>query len=547
MSLTTNETRTSGSGPDANTEETITPTAPGTGSGERRIRFHPEVDVVVTKHASSEFVTKKVSLAEEKNLPRDSRYHRKNNKPCLSTGTRRTMALMMGLLIMAVAGTMYCFNAYSQALRSRLKINNQTQANLIVSIGNIGLAIGFTGGAVFDWKGPKWTAFVAAVLSFIGYFMMYINVTRTTSPVFGTYIFSACSLFVVGQGSNFAYSAALQTQLLNFPPHHRGKAVGLIDGLYGASAAIFSTIYATTFGSSSNVDDQNLAGFFLFLASVLASVNILGVLVLQRVPWVEDPVDEETTATPPGTTDEQLEPFLKEKTINASKVYAHGEEEESNGLDVTGLALMKLPSFWLNISIFGLTGGLGLIFTNNIGYIIGAMQKPASVTKTMSIIIPVASCLGRLISGLLSDMTMKWISRTAWQTLAIILIGSAYWLLAFKMSSNIAMGVACALLGTGFGTLNSISPTHIGDSFGVPNFGKNWGTIILASASFAFIFQIIVGKIYQRHAVTIDSSSVCYGVNCYQASLMIAGGILLFVFVLSIINVIRTKKKSQWL
>jgi len=49
--------------------------APGTGSGERRIRFHPEVDVFVIKSSSCEFVTQKATLADEKARSSDSRYN----------------------------------------------------------------------------------------------------------------------------------------------------------------------------------------------------------------------------------------------------------------------------------------------------------------------------------------------------------------------------------------------------------------------------------------------------------------------------------------
>jgi len=58
-------------------------------------------------------------------------------------------------------------------------------------------------------------------------------------------------------------------------------------------------------------------------------------------------------------------------------------------------------------------------------------------------------------------------------------------------------------MGSGFGTLNSISPTHISDTFGVSNFGKNWGVIIFSAALFAFMFQLLVGKVYEAHAAIV--------------------------------------------
>jgi len=93
------------------------------------------------------------------------------------------------------------------------------------------------------------------------------------------------------------------------------------------------------------------------------------------VPWVEDPLEVSNDIekkTPMGITAEEQEPFMKglqegsleHGSINASK---YDYDQQTAGVDVTGLALIKMPSFWLNLTIFGITSGLGLIFTNNIG------------------------------------------------------------------------------------------------------------------------------------------------------------------------------------
>jgi len=69
------ELRSKGSTGGADDESGPEVAPPGTGSGEKRIRFHPEVDVFVIKSSSSEFVTQKATLADEKARSSDSRYN----------------------------------------------------------------------------------------------------------------------------------------------------------------------------------------------------------------------------------------------------------------------------------------------------------------------------------------------------------------------------------------------------------------------------------------------------------------------------------------
>jgi divalent metal cation (Fe/Co/Zn/Cd) transporter len=81
--------------------------------------------------------------------------------------------------------------------------------------------------------------------------------------------------FLFGQGSGWTYSAALKANAANFPPEHRGKAVGSMVTFFGLSSGVFTILFTSFFGHSSD----ELLAYLRFLATTLASVAVLGGLL----------------------------------------------------------------------------------------------------------------------------------------------------------------------------------------------------------------------------------------------------------------------------
>ena len=72
---------------------------------------------------------------------------------------------------------------------------------------------------------------------------------------------TAAMFVLVGQSSSLAYKG--------FLPANRGKVIGVLDGAFGLSPALFSAIYALHFS-------PRVGSFFLLVAGCLFGVSLLG-------------------------------------------------------------------------------------------------------------------------------------------------------------------------------------------------------------------------------------------------------------------------------
>ncbi len=143
--------------------------------------------------------------------------------------------------MMAVAGTLYSFNAYSEGKSSlvllmRLALKEKghytdVQVNLVIGIANIGLSVGGPPGTFYHKCGPRWTSLLGGILTASGYVVLWASFTNriTQNTGFVSFIY-----VLIAQGNLLTYMAALLTQVENFPVKHRGKVVGIIDSMFGA-------------------------------------------------------------------------------------------------------------------------------------------------------------------------------------------------------------------------------------------------------------------------------------------------------------------------
>eukprot|EP01102_Stenamoeba_stenopodia_P017247 TRINITY_DN6150_c0_g1_i1.p1 TRINITY_DN6150_c0_g1~~TRINITY_DN6150_c0_g1_i1.p1 ORF type:complete len:527 (-),score=96.78 TRINITY_DN6150_c0_g1_i1:1298-2878(-) len=444
---------------------------------------------------------------------------------------RRILGLCMSFLMMLTAGSLLSFNAYSETLQSRLVGVGQTQMNVILSCGNIGLLLGFTGGAMFDWKGPKYTAAIAAIMTFTGYMMLFLSVVHSQ---FTHYIFISAAMFVVGQGSNFSYSAALQTQLINFPPKHRGKAIGFIDSMFGGSAALFSIIYATTFGKSSDYSQQHLGGFFLFMAIFIGSINFLGIFVLKLIKHGDDFDDH-------SKIDQEENSLLVPHaafSVNAEQA----EVDENESVEKGPLQIIKCLDFWVFFVFQAVIFGMGLSFQGNLGFFLQAAQRE-DLTKLLSIVTPVLSLTLRLVIGVVSDLLLARVSRLVWISLGCALITAAWMITSVCMEARYGLTIACITMGSGYGIVACISPTYFSECWGVKNLGKNFGIIVIGIAISSLSFQAFMTYNYEQQA---HGAEDCYGQDCYQLSSFIASGLCFASFLLSILfGVLRLRRRQK--
>jgi len=95
-------------------------------------------------------------------------------KPFLSERTVKYVSLTIGILVMALSGSLFSFASFSTDLKARFGFNS-SNINLLSAIGDTSMYVGFLiVGPIYDHFGERWTLITASILTFLGYGGMYI-------------------------------------------------------------------------------------------------------------------------------------------------------------------------------------------------------------------------------------------------------------------------------------------------------------------------------------------------------------------------------------
>ena len=195
-------------------------------------------------------------------------------EPTLSA-SRRWATLGCSVLVMGVSGTVYSYGSIEVALKADLGLNDAVGSTLGL-LCNFGACVCPHIGWLVDRASVRTTACLAALLLGVTFGVEGLAVHHGwNSP----YLLGVL-LLLQGQGSGLGYMTALST-FKNWPEAHRGKVVGLMDAMFGFSAAIFSLIYGGLFNGNAVAKKQDLSSYLFFCAAVGFGANFALSLVGQ--------------------------------------------------------------------------------------------------------------------------------------------------------------------------------------------------------------------------------------------------------------------------
>ncbi|KDE07679.1 hypothetical protein MVLG_02139 [Microbotryum lychnidis-dioicae p1A1 Lamole] len=467
----------------------------------------------------------------------------------------RLVTLVFATIVGLSAGTNYLFSAYAPQLASRLALSS-TQLNLIGSAGNLGVYLsGIPIGRLVDRHGPTFLLIFSAVALSSAYLIIrsiYFGGQDGIFSAIGVPGLALMEMFT-GIGSTAALAAAGNAIALSFKKT-RATALSLVLSGFGLSAFFYSSIWRKISPTTSDPT----AALLLLLALGCGASMALGAITIRRpaiiIPATPAPVPPPSIVVNSPSPDDSEDDadtiaaglFPSERTplvrSNSSKS-VHDEV-----ISVSGWGLARELDFWLLFVFNGLCSGCGLMYINNVGTLVrtlalspGSSDQPpwhvaVQQAKLVSLL-SVFNCLGRLLTGFLSDFMLhrapaKWMfSRIWWNVSTAVMLVVAQ--ITISRASTIdgvwaGLTVPTILVGLAHGSVFGISGIIGLERIGIKHFSGNNGVLALAPAIFGQATNLMFGKIYDhqasqfsKHPSVLAASTCTLGRDCHLLSFRI--------------------------
>jgi MFS family permease len=202
-------------------------------------------------------------------------------------------------------------------------------------------------------------------------------------------------------------------------------------------------------------------------------------------------------------------------------------------------------------SIFGVGGTLTAI--DNLGQMGTSLGYPTRSTSTFVSLVSIWNFLGRVMSGLVSDILLKKYSfpRPLMLTLVLLLACAGHLLIAFNPPGGLYL--ASIITGFTFGAQWPLIFAIISEIFGLKYYSTLYNFGSVASPIGLYILNVrITGPLYDREAKKqlvalglerkAGKALNCNGVECFKLSFIIITAVTLFGSLVSIVLVLRTRK-----
>ena len=413
-------------------------------------------------------------------------------------------SLVGGFFSILPAGSLYCFALYGPVFHRDFVGLTALQLNLVSAFGWLGAAVAsFPAGIVVDTWGPVIPLAISAVLSFLGYLLLFLLLRKDIAYNFGGLLMS---YFIVGIGVQLTTIAILSCNIKNFPSSARGRVLGLM----GLAIALAGSFYGSFFRAFFTGRPED---FLLFLGICNGLLCLVGVAVIS-VPkeksysknWKK--MLSDALGSPKA---ENREGFLS--------------SSESQDLVWRPRKLFGDLKFWLIfcIGFFGLSVPL-MFLSVMLGSVYTSHYGPQGGQAWAVIFGGIANACGRLFGGIVSDSTLHLFKRPMWAFPCYGFMGIGLVLMMTIQSYDIVLP-ASILIGLGYGGLaGGIFPGIICDIFGVTHYAKNYSLLQPAYPLGFLVWGQVAGYLYEQQS----PGAICLGFHCFEN---------VFIFMLLILGV----------
>lgn len=245
----------------------------------------------------------------------------------------------------------------------------------------------------------------------------------------------------------------------------------------------------------------------------------------------------ETDVTNGGPFKDETTPLVTSTTTSQTESNAPHEVHDKNLIQ-----MLQTPSAWLMLFTSTILIGGGTYKTNNMGEMVDSLDFPVAVTPATLALFSVAQMLARVVTGVVSEVTLKWktdaccinhgVPRTFYFVVASSIALVSHLLLAYS-TDQVSFVILCTLSGLAFGMTWPLMVLVVGDVFGVGNHGANYMFFdgFTKAVGTLFLSEYVAGNVYENH-VDPDDPLSCYGPACFRPThLVVAGLSFLCIFV----------------
>ncbi|KAG0097518.1 hypothetical protein BGZ93_002573 [Podila epicladia] len=245
----------------------------------------------------------------------------------LSERTIKYTSLVIGILVMALSGSLFSFASFGTDLKARFGFTS-SNLNLLAAIGDTSMYVGFLiVGPIYDHYGERATLITASILTFLGYGGMYIAYAKA----WGGLGFLMVLYCLAGVASTAGYLAALAANMANFPATTSGTVSGILLAFFGLSATLFSQIKTHLFSGHGEVPDPNsiLKGtkatqqFLLFLTIITTAIYLIAAVFMVKIkrPEVKSLDSGSSSVTTVSDTNEKTTSANPAQALSRSTTY----------------------------------------------------------------------------------------------------------------------------------------------------------------------------------------------------------------------------------
>lgn len=323
-------------------------------------------------------------------------------------------------------------------------------AGLIMTFACLGVGcMTLVSGSVHPKIGTRHSFLIGTVILFVC--MMVANSINT---ILLAYIWA----FLNGAGTGFIYGPSLAT-VQHWFPQRRGLATGIVNLLFGTSAAIMSPLYTVLLNS---LGYKKMNYVVLAMIVVINLVALLFAELPDRAKLTED------------------EKRGRQQILDKMRMQADSKGPTLAAKDYTLKEALKTRAFWAVWFAWVFVGAAGISMVSQGGNFAAAIALPSVVVITA---FNLTNGIGRIVAGTLSD----FIGRNATGCVAFVLGAIGYAAIPF-CRNPVLVAILAAFVGFSFGTLFAISAPLVSDLFGLKHYSSIFSLVFMA---YGFVSAVV--------------------------------------------------------